>query len=735
MSRALLADLARHAQASFRTGNLAQAERQGRDVLAQDPRNLDALRVVVAVAQRQGRVADALALVDAALDADAAAADVLMLRASVCSAAQRHNEAADAAGRAVALRPDLPEPLVQRGVAWHNLGHFAEALSDYERALALRPDFAPALVNRAAAQKDLERYDEALHGYDAVLARFPNQPEALTNRTAVLNELGRYDEALASADRAVAAMPRYHEAWHNRGVALVALKRYDEAIASYTRAIAAAPAFAPAYQGRASALGHLRAYDEALADYEKAFALDPDLPFVEGSVVHAKLHCARWDGFAEASARLAAHVREGRRASEPLSFVAVGERVEDQLACGRTWNERHYPAAREPLWRGERYAHGRIRVAYLSADFHDHATAFLMAEVFERHDRARFETIAVSWGPDTGTPLRGRLEKAFTAFVDVRGQGDEEVARMLREREIDIAVDLKGYTFDARLGILAHRPAPVQVTHLGFPGTLGAPYIDYFIGDATVAPAAALAQYAEQVVWLPDCYQPNDRQRVIAATTPSRAVQGLPAQGFVFCSFNNNYKIVPRQFDAWMRVLRAVEGSVLWLLEGNAVAPANLRREAEARGVAGERLVFAPRLPLAEHLARHRLADLFLDTLPCNAHTTASDALWAGLPVLTCLGGTFAGRVAGSLVRAAGLPELAVATPGQYEAVAVQLAREPGTLASLRQRLADHRLTCALFDSERYTRHLETAYATMHGRAQRGEAPAAFAVPGDAANR
>ncbi|MFO1395978.1 MAG: tetratricopeptide repeat protein [Burkholderiales bacterium] len=722
------ADLVRRALASLRAGNASEAERLCREALAHDAQCAGALRLLAGIAQRSGRIEDALPLADAAVAADPQNVEGHLVQASLRNAAGRFADAAQSAARGLALRPDMPEALVLHGLALHRLGQQAEALADYERALAARADYLPALVNRAAALKDLERFADALAGYDAVLARVPGQPEALTNRAAVLTELGRYAEALASAERATTLMPHYYEAWHNRGVALVALQRYDEAIECYTRAVGAAADFAPSYQGRASALGHLRLYELALADYEAACRLDPTLPFVEGSVMHAKLHCARWEGFAAAQAQLAAHVREGRRACEPLSFVAVGESAADQLACGRTWNERHYPA-RAPLWRGERYAHERIRVAYLSADFHDHATAYLMAEVFERHDRARFETLAVSWGPATGTPLRKRLEAAFDTFIDVRERTDDDIARLLRERAIDIAVDLKGYTFEARLGILAQRPAPVQVTHLGFPGSLGAPYIDYFIADETVVPAAARAHYSEQVMWLPGSYQPNDRQRVIDDDTPPRRGHGLPEHGFVFCSFNNTYKIVPAQFDAWMRLLRAVEGSVLWLLEGNTTAPANLRREAEARGVAGERLVFAPRMPLAAHLARHRHADLFLDTLPCNAHTTASDALWAGLPVLTCLGGTFAGRVAGSLVRAAGLPELVVDTMAEYEAVALALAREPARLATLRGRLHDQRMTCALFDSERYTRHLESAYAKMVERSRAGLPPMAFAVP------
>ncbi|MFO1322774.1 MAG: tetratricopeptide repeat protein [Burkholderiales bacterium] len=716
------------AAASFQAGDVFEADRLCRAILAVDAGHFDALCLMAMMAIRRGQRDEAIALLGQALATDPRSAETWTHRANLLNAAGRFAESIECCDRAIALRADQPETFVVRGVAHHSAGRFADALADYDRALALRPSFAGALSNRAAALKDLQRYDEALAAYDRALELAPDLGEALTNRATVLVELGRYAEALASCDRAVAVAPGFHEAWHNRGVALVALNRHDEAIDSYSRAIALQPDFAPALQSRASALGYYKLYAQALPDYERALACDPDLPFVRGNLLHTRLHCGLWDGYAESVARLVADVRAGKLACEPLTFVAIGERADDALTVSRTWNRHYYAPSPTPLWRGERYAHERIRVAYLSADFHEHATAFLLAELFELHDRSRFEVTAVSWGPDSGSAMRARLKRAFEQFIDVRGVSDAEVARLLREREIDIAVDLKGYTFDARLGILARRPAPVQVSYLGYPGTLGAAYVDYLMADETVIPEEAKRHYAEQVVWLPDSYQVNDRKRAIGAT-PRRAAVGLPEGGVVFCSFNNNYKITPEVWQVWMRLLREVAGSVLWLLEGNAAAPVNLRREAAARGVSGERLVFAPRVGLAEHLARQRCADLFLDTLPCNAHTTASDALWAGLPVVTCLGRTFAGRVAGSLLRAVGLPELVTGTLEEYEAVALKLAREPESLAAVKGKLAANRLTQPLFDSERFCRQLESAYETMWARAQRGEPPQAFAVP------
>jgi len=394
----------------------------------------------------------------------------------------------------------------------------------------------------------------------------------------------------------------------------------------------------------------------------------------------------------------------------------------------RVWATQKYPAAPVPLWNGDVYRHDKIRVAYLSADFRTHATALLMAGVFEAHDRARFETTAISFGADDRSAMRARLEAGFDHFVDMRDVRDAEIAQRLRREEVDIVVDLKGFTQESRPGILAYRPAPIQAQYLGYPGTMAASYYDYVIADACVIPEEHRPFFSEQVAYLPDTYQCNDSKRAIAPRAPRRAEVGLPENGFVFCCFNNNHKILPEMFDIWMRLLRQVDNSVLWLLQDNQVVARNLSREAIARGVAPERLVFARRCLPAEHLARQRLADLFLDTLPYNAHTTCSDALWAGLPVVTVLGGCFAGRVAASLLSALGVPELIGRSLEEYEALALKLARDRTALAAIRDKVVRNRDTYPLFDTARFTRNLEAAYISMWERYQRGERPQTFAV-------
>jgi predicted O-linked N-acetylglucosamine transferase (SPINDLY family) len=382
----------------------------------------------------------------------------------------------------------------------------------------------------------------------------------------------------------------------------------------------------------------------------------------------------------------------------------------------------------QPLWNGAIRHHDRLRIAYLSSDFCSHALSFLMAELFEIQDRARFEVLGISFGPDDQSDTRARLVRAFDQFHDVRSESDLDVAKLLNDLHVDIAIDLNGHTRGARSGILAHRAAPIQVSYLGYPGTMGADFIDYVIADKTVLPFDRQPFYTEKIVHLPDCYQVNDSKRQIAARTPTRHEAGLPDEGFVFLCINNNYKITRPVFDVWMRLLGAVEGSVLWLLQDNADAKENLRKGAAARGIDPARLVFAGRLEPAEYLARYRLADLFVDTLPYNAHTTASDALWAGLPLLTCRGASFAGRVATSLLHAAGLPELATSDLGEYEALALRLATDATLLRGLRHRLAQNRATCPLFDTDRFRRHIESAYTTMWELQQRGESPRSFSV-------
>jgi predicted O-linked N-acetylglucosamine transferase (SPINDLY family) len=542
-----------------------------------------------------------------------------------------------------------------------------------------------------------------------------------------LLQVGRRPEALTCYESYLKAHPESAEAWHNHGIALSQMQRFPEAVASFDKVLALRPDSAQTWSNRGNALLEQKRYEEAIADYDKAIVLDPDYGSARGYRLLAKLWCCDWPNIERDIADVSSRLRLGARVIQPFGNLMISRDPASQLQCAKLWTRGE--GTQTPLWHGQRYTHDKIRVAYLSGDFCVHPVSILMAGVFEHHDRSRFETTAISFGPDDGSALRTRVMKSFDRFLDVRGRTDVEVASLMHAAGIDIAVDLMGLTGSSRQGILALRPAPVQVNYLGFPGTTALPYIDYILADQVVIPDGEQRYYSEKVVYLPDTYMPADSKRRVSERRFSRADEGLPETGIVFCCFNNSYKFTPQVFDAWMRLVRAVDGSVLWLSQPNDSARRNLIAEAEKRGVSPDRLVFAPFLPdLEDHLARLSLADLFLDTLPCNAHTTASDALFMGVPVITTPGPTFAGRVAASLLSAAGLPELIAPSLSAYEARALELARDSQALRAIKAKLSANSTTFPLFDTARFTRHLETAFGAMRERQRRGLLPESFSV-------
>jgi len=641
---------------------------------------------------------------------------------------KRYDEAFVALDKALALKPDLENAWLGRGNILSELKRYDDALAAFNKALTLKPDLENAWLGRGNIFGELKRYDDAFAAYDKALALKPDLENAWLGRGNIFYELKRYDDAFAAYDKALALKPDLANAWLGRGNIFSELKHYDNAFAAYDKALALKPDLANAWLGRGNVLEALKRYEDAFAAYDKALALKPNLAGVEGARLHAKMHLCDWNNFDADCMHLISTVRNGDVNTEPFKFLAIPSSSEDQLKCASLWIANKLPDSGHPIWR-EIYDHRRIRIAYLSADFHQHATSYLIAGLFEQHDESCFEVTAISLASNDNSSIRERLQASFERFINAEAQSDEQIANLIKTLEIDILVDLNGFTKDSRTNVLARRSAPIQVSYLGYPGTMSAKYIDYIIADRIVIPEKHSEFYSEKVVRLPNSYQVNDDKRSISERHFTRADVGLPPKGFVFCCFNNNYKVVPPTFDCWMRILKQVEGSVLWLLEDNAKAASNLRKEAVLRGVEAERLIFAKRMPLPDHLARHRLASLFLDTLPYNAHTTASDALWAGLPVLTCLGETFAGRVAASLLHAIHLPELVTTTLETYEQLAVDLAAHPESLAMIKTKLTQNRLTTPLFDTKLFTRHLEAAYTAMHARHQAGLAPDQIAVP------
>lgn len=529
--------------------------------------------------------------------------------------------------------------------------------------------------------------------------------------------MGRPRDALPYYERYLAADPSSAEAWHNRGVAFAQMNRYEDALSCYDRALALRPDSAQSWNARGKVLIDAERYAEAPSAFEEALARDADVPYAAGYRLLSKLWCCDWRDLDAGREEIAAGLRANKRVIQPFGALLVSRDPKELFKAARIWLAGRYGAP-QPLWRGERYAHRRLRIAYVSGDFRDHPVGHLLAGVIEQHDRDRLETVGISFGIDDGSAIRSRILAAFERVVDARGADDFRIASLMREMEIDIAIDLMGLTAHSRSRIFFHRPAPVQINYLGFPGTMASAHYDYLIADRVTIPEDERECYSEAIAYLPDTYMATDFRRPIGKEQPTRADAGLPETGIVFCSFNNACKLSPEVFSIWMRLLKSLAGSVLWLAEPNDAAKANLGREAKTAGIDPSRLVFAPRLESqAEHLARLSLGDLFLDTLPHNAHTTACDALWAGLPLLTCKGTTFPGRVAASLLQAAGLPELITECLADYEKTALELARDGG-LAALKERLLRNRNRTALFDTERFTRNLEAEYCAMVGRAR-----------------
>jgi len=635
-------------------------------------------------------------------------------------------------------RSPTAETFCNRGACLQKMGRQAEAIEDFKRAIAIEPNLAEAFCNLGIAHRSLGDLPAALAAYEKAIEIAPSMVEAHCNKGVALKEAGLTELSIRALQQATSIAPNHPESHGNLGVALQKAKQFGSAISSYTRAIELKPDYIDAHYNLALLHQESNHLESALQGFEKVLSLDPNYEYLAGTLLYTRMRLCDWRNYDADLERLKNRIEAGQHVSSGFPAVTLIDSPTIQRRVAEIWINNNHPynprlGPFEPLTqiapRSSLVKSGKIRLGYYSADFYNHATSYLMAELFERHNKIEFELIGFSFGPPVSDRMSKRVADAFTQFIDVRSKTDLEIAQLSRDLEIDIAVDLKGFTQGQRAGIFAHRAAPVQVNYLGYPGTMGADYIDYLIADAQLIPPDQRIHYSEKIVYLPDSYQVNDRKRPISERTLTRTDLGLPAEGFVFCCFNNSYKITPQVLDRWRRILMAVDGSVLWLLQDNEKAAENLRIEATHRGLDPERLVFAPRVDLEDHLARHRVADLFLDTLPCNAHTTASDALWAGLPVLTLPGQTFAGRVAASLLTAVGLPELIAASVDDYESLAVQFGRDPGTLTAMRSKLDANRLSTPLFNTERYTKKLEWAFREMHRRSLSNHPPEHLIIP------
>jgi predicted O-linked N-acetylglucosamine transferase (SPINDLY family) len=690
--------------------------------LALDPLNAAAHNDFGKAQSQLGRYEAAVAAYDKAATLAPDNAEFHTNRGNTLYELKRYEAAIASYDAAVALNPNFAGGYYNRAMALYDLTRFEAAVASFDKAIALNPDHARAYNHRGNALYDLRRFEAALASYAKAISLQPEYADAHNSRGNALFELEQYAAALASFDRAIALQPGYADAHNNRGNALFELGQVDAALASYETAVALQPQYVGVHFNRGQMFDELHRHAEAVASYDRTLALKPDFRYAFGLRLLARMQVCDWRGNGADLAELAARLERGEPAANPFAVLALSGSAPLQKTVAQAWVRDNAPPNDSLPAISRRAGGGKIRIGYFSADFRDHPVSWLTAELYELHGRSRFEVVGFSLGPDTQDTMRQRLQKAFDQFIDVRKMSAIEIAALARQMQIDIAVDLTGLTKRCRPKIFALRAAPIQVSYIGYLGTMGAAYMDYLIADTVLVPPGLRPNYTEKLAYLPS-YQANDSKRQAADKVFARHELGLPPDGFVFCCFNANYKITPSTFDGWMRILARAPGAVLFLYAESETAAANLRIEALNRGVDSARLIFSARLPLPEYLARYRTADLFLDTLPYNAGTTASDALWMGLPVLTCMGETFAGRMAASLLQAIHLPELITTSVAEYEELAVALATDPQRMAQLKDKLARHRLTTPLFDAQLHTRSLEAAYTQMHSRYLAGLPP------------
>jgi protein O-GlcNAc transferase len=752
-------------------GRLPEAEKLYHKVLRADPNHPDALHLLGVIAHQVGKNDIAAGLISKALDNRPNFAEAHYSLGLTLQKLGRLDDAVACFNKALAINPDYTKAHINLGALLQGQGQFDDAIARYSKALAIAPDDSEAHYNMGVALQKMERLEEAASSYQNALANNPDNFAAHNNLGAVFQDLGKLDEAVASYHQALTKKPDFAQAIYNLGITFQKLGYFNDAVVSYRKALAIDPDYDEAHNNLGNALRDLGEINEAMACFQKAIAINPDYAEAHNNLgtvfqelgqqeeaieayrralrirpdyeiasvclLHQLRHACAWREVEELELSVKkfteTSIREGSKvALRPFDNMTTSDNVAENYiiaqAASREIAQRVsglIPSFPKP---GNKGVQSKITIGYLSSDFQNHPVAHLMLGLFELHDRNNFNIIGFSHGQNDASPYREKIVRGCDGFFDLQTVSHLEAAKQISQSGVDILVDLNGHTQNNRLEICALRPAPVQATYLGFPGTSGANFLDYILTDRIVTPEDHSRYYSEQLVYLPHCYQINDHRQKISDIPITKSDFGLPEKGFVFCSFNSNFKIEPVMFDCWMNLLKNVPGSVLWLFKSNELAMRNLKAEAQARGVAAERLIFTDRLPNDQHLARYRLADLVLDTRLCGGHTTTSDALWAGVPVVTLLGNHFASRVSASILSAVGLPELVTKTLEEYEALAFRLSQNRDELDILKANLADKRLNEPLFDTPRFVRNLEIAYRRMWANSLSGAPPSRIDV-------
>lgn len=666
------------------------------------------------------RFDEAIAQYDQALKIDPNYADALSNKGNVYEELKRFDEAIAQYDLALQINPRNADALSNKGLILLKQKRFDEARTCCEQQLEMSPKSSRAWLNRGLVYWDEGHHQNALANIDTALKFNPDIAQAWLVRAAIFCELRNYQLGLSSCDRALAIKPEYAEAWDLKGLGLRDLGHYDEALKCFDRAIDYQSDFAQAWSNKGSTLNELKRYEEAGEAFDRALTLNPEFEFLEGHYLNSRLLIGNWQNLNEAIENLCNKVRAGKKVTDPFALLSMVDDPGLHLKAAEIWasNNRNLDGHLESI---SKVKNSKIKVAYFSGDLRqNHPVSALIIGLFEAHNRDQFELYAFSHSvPQAGDMVRERLKNCFDQFIDTTDMSDIEVAKLARSIGVDIAVDLSGYTHNNRLKIFSYRVAPIQVSYLGYAGTSGEKFIDYLIADRTVIPPESMKYFSEKIAYLPNAYIVDDPKRQISAQVISREDQGLPEGAFIFCCFNNSYKITPDIIRSWSRILKAVDKSVLWLSGNNKIFQHNLILEFAKYQIDASRIIFANRVNLPEdHLARLQLADLFLDTVPYNAHTTAVDALRVGLPLLTYMGRAFAGRVAASLLTAINIPELIAANQDEYESMAVDLAKNPEKLMAIRERLCANRSTTPLFNSEEFARGMEKLYQKMYERYQ-----------------
>jgi predicted O-linked N-acetylglucosamine transferase (SPINDLY family) len=636
--------------------------------------------------------------------------DALFFLSVILIKFKNYKKAGDLLEEVVSIKPNFADAYNNLGICLEKLNDLDGAKKNYNLAIDNRPNFAEAYNNIGVVFQKLRNFDQAILQYKKAINYKNLYLDAYINLANLFKEIKQFEEAIKNYDLAINLNPNLAEVYNNKGNALKEIRKFEEAIKNYDLAINLNPNLAEAYFNAATALQDIKNFEKAVLYFEKALLLDKEIPFCKGYLLHAKMLCCNWSGLNELYKEIYNDVEKNRFSATPFGYQAICDDESNLQKCAQLYSSKRFPEIKNNLFSKKISKNKKIKIGYLCGEFREQATSILMTEVWEKHDKEDFEIIAFDSGWDDKSLRRNRIIKAFDKFIDISKVSDFDAAKLIHKEQIDILINLNGFFGTGRPVVFSYRPAGIQINYLGFPGTIGSKYIDYILCDKTVVPLESKKFYNEKIIYFPDSYQANDTKRNISDKKFLREELSLPKKSFVFCCFNNNYKITPNMFDVWARLLKKIDNSVLWLIEGNSEATENLKKEAKIRNIDASRLIFAKRMKLEDHLARHKNADLFLDTLPYNAHTTASDSLWAGLPVLTCLGKAFPGRVAASLLRSLDLPELITYSENEYVAKAEELALNPERLRVIKNKLDTNKFSQPLFNAELFCRSLESAF-------------------------